>query len=165
MPTKRGSSRFTDTQVRDLRARNHAAPLGIDVRAAAREFGVAPETIRKLLRGDTFANLGGGDEPERNPHQYQSHEVIPLTPEQEEDMQAGMRRMAAKYAIPIIPNADTLVRELKAILPTPTTQTPILSSADLRKLLANPREFIPEAFAAKADDTEAPDVPDAGYED
>lgn len=46
------TAKFTDAEVRDLRQR--ASREGVDVREEADRFGVAPETVRKILRGDTF---------------------------------------------------------------------------------------------------------------
>lgn len=46
------TAKFTDAEVRELRIR--AEHEGIVVREEADRFGVTPETIRKILRGDTF---------------------------------------------------------------------------------------------------------------
>lgn len=57
------TAKFTDAEVRALRERD-ALDL-VDVRDEADRFGCTPETIRKVLRGDTFRHVRLGAEGPR----------------------------------------------------------------------------------------------------
>lgn len=48
--------KLTDEEVRSLRARKARGDV-ISVTAEADKFGTAPETIRRLLRGETFRHV------------------------------------------------------------------------------------------------------------
>lgn len=144
------TAKLSDEEVIDLRMRLED---GETTRMQeADRFNVAPETIAKIARYQTYRHVG-----KMAPGIEAKLPDTPLTQEQQDDFQSIIKRQMAKGLITIAPSADAMIRELVAP-PAPPTP-PSLSSEELRKFLANP------TFSAKVDDTEATDSPNNPMEE
>lgn len=104
---KRAMSRFTDQEVIEIRDR--AARYERSVRDEAEAFGVAPETIRKIIRRETFTHLGGGGWRPPAPR-LAPHVEATIDQEVEESQERLMKRLAAD--IRRVPKADDMLGEL-----------------------------------------------------
>lgn len=104
------TAKFLDEEVIALRDR--AARQERTVREEAEIFGVPPETIRKILRRDTYTHVGGGGY--RGPIAATVKRTVEETLDREalESQEKLMRRLAAE--IKRVPQADALVKELQA---------------------------------------------------
>lgn len=109
-------NKITAAEVPGIR---HRLGNGITTRLMeADRYGVAPETIAKIARFQTFRNVG------RLPPGESMATKETMTETQTDDAQAIFRRLQAKGLVHIVPAADTLVRELRQTQ-TEATDSPI----------------------------------------
>lgn len=104
------ASILKDDDVRQLRRLNAARQL--NVKDAALLYGVAPETIRRAVRGETFTHLRAAEE---------------WTQEQTQEAQGeSLARLAEKLGVTMeqLKRGDTMLEELKEVPAVKVTLVP-----------------------------------------